>query len=90
MNEHEFIEYSAKRYGIDNSVAETFVDMFADCLQELLNAGQSVKIAGLGKFESNPLFPNGLKHNNNKALCKLANSKIVSFKPSKQLTNSVT
>ena len=50
MNKFDFIEYSAKRYGIDFSTAETFVSMFSDCLSELLEAGQSVDIDGVGKF----------------------------------------
>jgi nucleoid DNA-binding protein len=34
MNKYEFIKYNAERYGIDESVAETMVDMFADSLSE--------------------------------------------------------
>ena len=30
MEKFEFIEYVAKRYGIDESMAETMIDMFAD------------------------------------------------------------
>ena len=89
MNKFEFIEYSAKRYGIDFSVAETLVDMFSSCLQELLDAGQSVEIDGIGKFESLPLFPNGLNHRNNIALAKLRKAHMVSFTASKQLTGLV-
>ena len=36
MNTLEFIEYSAKRHGIDDSVAKTMVDMFCSCLQGVL------------------------------------------------------
>jgi nucleoid DNA-binding protein len=81
----DFIEYSASRYGIDFSTAETFVDMFSDCLSELLNAGQSVEIDGVGTFEKLPLFPNGLNHRNNIALARVAKKKMVSFKASKSL-----
>ena len=28
MNKLEFIEYTAKRYGFDESLAETLIDMF--------------------------------------------------------------
>ena len=41
MNKYEFIKYNAERYGIDESVAETIIDMFADSLQELLASGLS-------------------------------------------------
>ena len=75
MNKFDFIEYSAKRYGIDFSTAETFVSMFSDCLSELLDAGQSVDIDGVGKFEKVPLFPNGLNHRNNIALARAANKR---------------
>ena len=44
MEKFEFIEYTAKRYGIDESVAETMVDMIADTLQELVSTGTSVYI----------------------------------------------
>ena len=81
----DFIEYSASRYGIDFSTAETFVDMFSGCLSELLNAGQSVEIDGVGTFEKLPLFPDGLNHRNNIALARLAKKKMVSFKASKSL-----
>ena len=81
----DFIEYSASRYGIDFSTAETFVDMFSDCLSELLNAGQSVEIDGVGTFEKLPLFPDGINHKNNIALARLAKKKMVSFKASKSL-----
>ena len=42
-----------------------FVDMFAESLQELVAAGQSVTIDEIGEFKSTPLFPNGLNHRNN-------------------------
>lgn len=89
MEKYEFIEYSAKRYGIDESVAETMVDMFASCLQELISAGQSVNIDEIGEFQTAPLFPNGINHKNNIALAKLKKKNIVSFKASKQLTINV-
>ena len=85
----DFIEYSASRYGIDFSTAETFVDMFSDCLSELLNAGQSVEIDGVGTFEKLPLFPDGLNHRNNIALARLAKKKMVSFKASDYLTKNI-
>jgi len=85
MDKLDFIEYSARRYGIDFSTAETFVDMFSDCLSELLEAGQSVDIDGVGKFEKIPLFPNGLNHRNNIALAKAAKQNMVCFKASEDL-----
>ena len=85
MNKFDFIEYSAKRYGIDFSTAETFVSMFSDCLSELLEAGQSVDIDGVGKFEKIPLFPNGLNHRNNIALARAAKQNMVCFKASEDL-----
>lgn len=88
MNKFDFIQYSASRYGIDESVAETLVDMFGDCLQELLNAGQSVDIDGIGKFEKTPLFPNGLNHKNNLNLARIANRNTVNFLPSKNLVKN--
>lgn len=89
MNKYEFIKYNAERYGIDESVAETMVDMFADSLQELIFAGQSVEIDEIGEFKSTPLFPDGIKHHNNIALARLGKRHMVSFKASKQLTRSV-
>ena len=89
MEKFEFIEYTAKRYGIDESIAETMVDMFADCLQELVAAGQSVNIDEIGEFKTTPMFPNGLNHQNNIALAKVSKLNIVSFKASKYLTKSV-
>lgn len=89
MNKFDFIEYSAKRYGIDFSTAETFVSMFSDCLSELLDAGQSVDIDGVGKFEKVPLFPNGLNHRNNIALARAAKKNMVSFKASEDLVVSI-
>lgn len=85
MDKLGFIEYSANRYGIDFSTAETFVGMFSECLSELLAAGQSVEIDGVGKFEKVPLFPNGLNHQNKIALARLAKKKMVSFKASEDL-----
>jgi len=87
MNTFEFIEYSAKRYGIDDSVAETMVDMFSSCLQELIGAGQVVEIQGIGTFEGVPIFPNGLNHQNNIALFKASKHHIVSFKASDEFIN---
>ena len=68
MEKFEFIEYVAKRYGIDESMAETMIDMFADSLQELVCAGTNVNIDEIGEFRSTPLFPEGIKHQNNIAL----------------------
>jgi nucleoid DNA-binding protein len=89
MEKFEFIEYAAKRYGIDESLAETLVDMFADCLQELICSGTNVNIDEIGEFRSIPLFPEGINHQNKLALAKLAKKSIVSFKPSEYLTKSV-
>jgi len=89
MEKFEFIEYTAKRYGIDESIAETLIDMFADTLQELICSGINVNIDEIGEFKSVPLFPNGINHQNKLALAKLAKKSIVSFKPSEYLTKSV-
>tara|TARA_B110000908_G_scaffold157845_1_gene198343 strand:+ start:15 stop:287 length:273 start_codon:yes stop_codon:yes gene_type:complete len=89
MEKFEFIEYTAKRYGIDESLAETMVDMFADTLQELVCSGTNVRIDEIGEFKTTPLFPEGIKHQNNIALAKLGRRNMVSFKASKQLTRSV-
>ena len=85
INKFDFIEYSSARYGIDFSTAETFVDMFADCLSELLNAGHSVEIDGVGRFEKLPLFPSGINHKNNILLARAARKNTVYFKASKSL-----
>ena len=55
MEKFEFIEYTAKRYGIDESLAETMVDMFADTLQELVCSGTNVCIDEIGEFKTTPL-----------------------------------
>ena len=89
MEKFEFIEYTAKRYGIDESMAETMVDMFADTLQELVAAGQSVNIDEIGEFKTTPMFPKGIPHHNNIALAKLQKRNMFSFKASKQLISSV-
>lgn len=89
MNKFDFIEYSANRYGIDFSTAETFVDMFSSCLSELLDAGQSVEIDGVGEFKPTPLFPDGINHNNSIALARVAKKKMISFKASEYLTKNV-
>ena len=89
MEKFEFIEYVAKRYGIDESMAETMIDMFADSLQELVCAGTSVNIDEIGEFRSTPLFPEGIKHQNNIALAKLGKRNIISFKPSRYLTKAI-
>lgn len=83
MDNFEFIQYSANRYGIDFSTAETLVDMFSSCLQELLDAGQSIEIDGVGKFEPIPLFPHGLNHGNNINLARIAKKTMICFRPSK-------
>lgn len=89
MHKYEFIQYVAHRYGINDSVAETLVDMFGSCLQELLHSGLSVEIEGIGEFSPTPLFPNGLNHQNRIALARIAKKHIVSFKADKYLTNSI-
>lgn len=89
MEKFEFIEYIAKRYGIDESMAETMIDMFADSLQELICAGTNVNIDEIGEFRSIPLFPHGINHQNKLALAKLTRRSVVSFKPSEYLTKVV-
>ncbi|MBY0534127.1 MAG: HU family DNA-binding protein [Rickettsiaceae bacterium] len=86
MNNYEFVKFAANRFGIDETLAESMVDMFAQSLQELVAAGQSVTIDEIGEFKSVPLFPNGLNHHNNIALAKAAKRNIVSFRPSENLT----
>ena len=89
MDKYDFIQYTASRYGIDESVAETMVDMFADTLHELVMAGQSVTIDEIGEFKTTPLFPNGINHQGNIALAKCAKRNLVSFIASRQLTMDV-
>ena len=69
MDKYEFINYTAKRYGIEESVAETMVDMFASVMQELISAGQNVTIDEIGTFVTTSLF----------------GEKIISFKASNHL-----
>ncbi len=89
MNNYEFVKFAANRFGIDETLAESMVDMFAQSLQELISSGQSVTIDEIGEFKSVPLFPNGLAHHNNIALAKAAKRNIVSFKASENLTKVV-
>ena len=89
MNNYEFVKFAANRFGIDETVAESMVDMFAQSLQELVAAGQSVTIDEIGEFKSVPLFPNGLNHHNNIALAKVAKRNIVSFKASERLVGDI-
>ncbi len=89
MNNYEFIKFAANRFGIDETVAESMVDMFAQTLQELVASGQCITIDEIGEFKSIPLFPNGLNHYNNIALAKAAKHNIVSFKASDRLIEHV-
>ena len=89
MDKYEFVRYTAERYGLDEGVAETMVDLFADSLHDLLAAGYSVNIDEIGEFKTTPLFPNGLNHKNNIALARLAKRNMVSFKASKSLIQDV-
>jgi len=41
-----------------------------------------VEIDGIGKFEKIPLFPNGLNHQNNIALARVAKKKMLHFQAS--------
>ena len=56
MNNYEFVKFAANRFGIDETVAESMVDMFAQTLQELVASGQSVTIDEIGEFKSVPLY----------------------------------
>ena len=89
MDKTDFIEYMAERYGIDINQAEGMTNMFSDCLQDLILAGQSVNIDEIGEFKANRLFPDGLKHRNNAILARAARQNIVSFKASINLTKGV-
>ena len=85
MNKENFIKYMAGRYGIDEAEACGITNFFADCLQELIAAGISVNIDEIGEFKTSPLFPKELQ-TNHPILAKIANTKIVNFIPSRNLT----
>lgn len=89
MEKFEFIEYTAKRYGIDESLAETLVDMFADTLQEIIASGQEVNIDEIGVFSKLLLFPEGINHQNKLSLARLSKKCMVSFIPSKKFNNAI-
>ena len=89
MDKYDFIQYAASRYGVDESVAETMLDMFADTLHELVIAGKSITIDEIGEFKTIPLFPNGINHQGNVALASCAKRNMVSFTPSEQLTMDI-
>ena len=65
--------------------AETLLDMFSSCLQELLQAGKSVEIEGVGTFEKLPLFSHGLNHRNNINLARIVKKNMLCFQPSENL-----
>ena len=90
IDKYEFIKYSAGKYGIDENMLETMVDVFADSLHDLLSAGYSVNIDEIGEFGTIPLFPNGLNHRNNIALSNAASNTIVSFIPSTKLSQKIS
>ena len=89
MNNQEFVKFAAKRFGVDEYFAETMVDMFAESLQELVAAGQSVTIDEIGEFKPTRLFSNCLNHGNNIVLASIAERNMVSFKPSEKLTKGI-
>jgi len=90
MNKYEFIQYVSWMYGIDDSMAETMLDIFADSLAELVATGQSVEIDGIGEFATIPLFPNGINHQNKIALARIAKKHMLCFKASENLTKTIT
>ena len=89
MEKFQFIEYIAKRYGIDESMTKTMIDMFADTLQEIVATGQEVNIDEIGVFSKLPLFPHGINHQNKLSIAKLSKKCMVSFVPSKQFNNAI-
>lgn len=52
MNNQEFIQYTANRYGLDENTIETMVDIFACSLQEIIQSGTSVTIDEIGEFQT--------------------------------------
>ena len=86
MNKQDFINYVFDRYGIEQNISETMLDIFADSLHDLIVAGYSIKLDEIGEFKTTPLFPNGLNAVKNNALDRLAHKNMVSFTPSKVLT----
>lgn len=85
MDKENFIKYMAYRYGIDEDEACGITNFFADCLQELINAGVSVNIDEIGEFKTSSLFAKELK-SSHPALARLSTTKVVRFIPSKNLT----
>ena len=86
MNKYEFIKYNsdAKSYGIDESVANTIVNMFVDFLQKLIILGQSVEINEISEFKTTALFPKDINHQNNTCTnIRLSKRNMVSFTASK-------
>ena len=89
MNKLEFIEYTAKRYGFDESLAETLIDMFVDTLQEIVASCQEFNIDEIGIFHKMSLFPNGIKHKNNVSLKRTSVQNYVSFKANDAFNSSM-
>jgi nucleoid DNA-binding protein len=89
MDKYQFVQYISQRYCIDNSLTETMLDIFADSLAELVATGQSVEIDGIGEFTTIPLFPNGINHQNNIALARIAKKHMLCFKASENLTKAI-
>ena len=89
IDKFEFIQYVSQRYGIDSSMAETLLDIFADSLAALVATGQSVEIDGIGEFATIPLFPNGINHQNKIALARIAKKHMLCFKASENLTKAI-
>ena len=81
MNNYEFVKFAANRFGIDETLAESIVDMFAQSLQELISSGQSVPTAmKLVNLKSVPLFPKRLNQHISIALAKAENLILLALK----------
>ena len=89
MNKLEFIEYTAKRYGFDESLAETLINMFVDTLQKIVSSGQEFNIDEIGVFRKLSLCPNCIKHKNNVSLKRTSVQNYVSFKASDAFNSSM-
>ncbi len=52
IDNNKLIEYIAERYGVDQEMADSMLDMVAVSIQELLQTGHNITIDEIGTFIS--------------------------------------
>lgn len=89
MTKKEFVELYAQKGGFSKKEAEKNINLFLECVESSLCAGEEVGFVGWGKWEVKERAAREVKNPQTQETMTIEAKKVVKFKPGKLLSEKI-